>query len=99
MKVQGFPVRATPDLVDDAGFEVEEDGARDVLAGASLGEEGGEAVIVVRGGAGQGSVGEQTVLQTVEIPTGVPHLNSCPRIAQLKLFAFGFFFVNNVIAG
>ena len=71
------PVCATPDLIDHTGLEVEEDGTGDVLAGASLGEEGGEAVIVVRGVGGQRSVRKQPVLQAVEVPAGVAHLNSC----------------------
>ena len=54
-------VSSKPDLVDDGGLEVHEDRPGHVLAGPSLREEGGEAVIV--GGSGlvtwQGPICEQ----------------------------------------
>ena len=53
-----------------------------MLARASLGEEGGEAVIVVRGVGGQGSVRQQPMLQAIEVPTGVAHLNSGLKIQK-----------------
>merc|ERR1712155_279632 len=59
--VEELLVGAGSDLVDHGGLEVEEDGPGHVLAGPSLGEEGGEADIV--GGCGlvtwQGPICEQ----------------------------------------
>ena len=39
-------IDARLDLVDDIGLEVDVERARDVLAGAGLGEEGAEAAVV-----------------------------------------------------
>ena len=49
-----------------------------MLASSSLGEEGVEAVVRVADGlvAGHGPVGLDTVLQAVELPAGIAHLDS-----------------------
>ena len=44
-RVEELSVGSGPDLVDDGRFEVDEDGPGHVLAGAGLGEKGGERVI------------------------------------------------------
>jgi hypothetical protein len=43
--MEELAVGAEPDLVDDSGFEVDEDGSRDVLARTAFGEEGVEGVV------------------------------------------------------
>ena len=43
--VEQLPVGTGPDLVDDGGLEIEEDGAGNVLASSSLTEEGVERII------------------------------------------------------
>ena len=45
--MQTYPVLAGADLVHDGGLKIDEDGARDMLARAGLGEEGLEAVALV----------------------------------------------------
>ena len=66
-------VDAGADLVDDGRLEVDEDGARDVLAGPGLSEEGAEAVVDLAGGLlrGHAAVGLDAVLKAVELPAGV----------------------------
>ena len=48
--VEELAVGAGPDLIDDGGLKVQEDGPGHVLAGPSLGEEGGKAVVSGAGG-------------------------------------------------
>ena len=48
--VEELPVGTGADLVDHGGLEIEEDGAGDVLAGTSLGEEGVESVVAATDG-------------------------------------------------
>ena len=48
--VEQCSVSSKPDLVDDGGLKVHEDGPGHVLAGPSLGEESGEAVVSGAGG-------------------------------------------------
>jgi hypothetical protein len=43
--VEQLSVGTGSDLIDDGGFEIEEDGSGDVLASTSLGEEGVEGVV------------------------------------------------------
>ena len=45
LRVEQRSVSSKPDLVDDGGLEVHEDGPGHVLAGPGLGEEGVEAVV------------------------------------------------------
>ena len=68
--VEQCSVSSKPDLVDDGGLEVHEDGPGHVLAGPRLREEGVEAVVrdaerVVRG---HHAVGVDPVLQAVQLP-------------------------------
>ena len=46
LRVEQLLVGPSPDLVDDGGLKVEEDGPWDMLASASFAEEGGERVIL-----------------------------------------------------
>ena len=69
---------AGADLVDDGGLEVEHNAAGDVLAGASLGEEGVEGIITTADGlvGGHLTVGLDTVLEAEELPAGVTDLDT-----------------------
>ena len=73
LRVKKLTVSSGPDLVDDGRLEVDEDGARDVLAGPGLSEEGAEAVVDLAGGLlrGHAAVGLDAVLKAVELPAGV----------------------------
>lgn len=62
---------------DDGGLEVDEDAAGHVLARAGLGEEGAEGVVdgaVLVGG--EAAIWLDAVLEAVELPAGVAHLNT-----------------------
>ena len=48
--VEQLAVGAGPDLINDGWLKVQEDSPRHVLAGPSLGEESGEAVVSGAGG-------------------------------------------------
>lgn len=65
-------------LTYDSGFQVNKYGSGDILPSPSLTEEGGEGVIMAshRLVAGHLAVWLDAVLQTVELPAGVPHLNT-----------------------
>lgn len=63
-------------LTDDGWLEVDKDGPGYVLAGSGLVEEGVEGVVAGAEGlvGGHGAVGRDTVLEAVQLPTGVAHL-------------------------
>jgi len=65
-------------LTDHSGLQVHEDSSGDVLPIAGLAEEGGEGVVVAppRLFAGHLAVGLDAVLQAVQLPAGVAHLDS-----------------------
>jgi len=71
--VEEGAVGAGADLVDDVGLEIAVDGARHVLAVASLGEEGREALVVTSGLAllGKETIRLDAVLEAVQLPTAV----------------------------
>ena len=69
-------VSSDPGLVNDGGLEVNKDRSGDMLAGASLGEEGLEGIIsegLVRGHA---TIGLDAVLKAVQLPTSISNLDS-----------------------
>merc|ERR1712196_318460 len=76
LRVEQLPVRTSADLIDDRRLQVDEDAARDVLAGTSLGEERVEGIITAtdRLVARHLAVRLNTVLQTEELPATVPDL-------------------------
>ena len=63
---------------DDGRLEVDEDGARDVLARARLGEEGVERVIAAadRLVGRHLAIGLDAVLKAVELPAGIARLDA-----------------------
>merc|ERR1711881_809319 len=65
-------------LIDYGGLQIDKDGARDVLAGTSLGEKGVERVVSASDGlvAGHLSIWLDAVLEAVELPTGVTDLDT-----------------------
>ena len=78
LRVVELAVGAGADLVDHGRLQVDEDGARDVLAGAGLGEEGVEGVVA----AADGLVGRHlavrldAVLEAVQLPARVAGLDA-----------------------
>ena len=63
---------------DDGGLQIDEDATRDVLAGASLAEEGVEGVVATSDGlvTGHLAIRLDSVLQAVQLPAGVTDLDS-----------------------
>ena len=73
-----LPVRSAPDLVADRRFQIDVHGARDVLPGARLGEEGVEGVVAAadRLVGRHLPVGLDAVLEAVELPAAVTGLDA-----------------------
>ena len=65
-------------LTHNGGFQVNEDSARDMLARAGLAEEGVEGVVAATNGlvAGHLAIRLDAVLQAVELPARVTHLDT-----------------------
>ena len=76
LRMEKFLVGPLPDLIHDTGLQVHEDGPGNMLARSGLGEEGGERVVA--GGLVRGHlpVGLDAVLEAVELPAGVAHLDA-----------------------
>jgi len=76
--VEELTVGSSPDFIDDGGFQVNEDGAGNVLSGASLAEEGVEGIVSTADGlVGRHlAIGLNSVLETIEFPAGIAHLDS-----------------------
>ena len=74
--VEHLTVGPSSHLVDHRRLKVDEDGTRDMLAGARLGEEGVEGVVGDADGlvGGHLAVWLDAVLEAVELPAGVAHL-------------------------
>lgn len=68
----------TRKLTNHGRLQVDKDGSGDVLPVASLAEEGGEGVVVASRGlrAGHVTVRLDAVLQAVQLPAGVAHLDT-----------------------
>lgn len=71
-------VSSGSDLIDDSGFEIEEDGSGDVLSGTSLREEGVEGIIATTDSfvGWHLTIRLNSVLETEEFPAGVTDLNT-----------------------
>merc|ERR1719205_215874 len=76
--VEELSVGASPDLVDDGGLQVEEDGPWNVLSGSSLTKKGGEGVILglASFNSRELTIRLDSVLHAVELPAGIAHLDS-----------------------
>ena len=84
-------VGAGADLVADGGLEVDVDGTRNVLAGASLGEEGVEGIVTSADGlvGGHLAVGLDAVLEAVQLPAAVAGLDAGLAHVDRDAFCFG----------
>merc|ERR1712154_513830 len=76
--VEQLAVGASADLVHHGGFEINEHCARNMLASASLGEEGVEAVVTTADGlvARHLTVRLDAMLQAVQLPTPISDLGA-----------------------
>ena len=76
--MEELSVGSGSDLIDDGGFEIEEDGSGDVLASTSLGEEGVEGVVTTTDGliGGHLTVRLDSVLEAEEFPACVTDLDT-----------------------
>ena len=86
--VEQLPVCSSPDLVNDGGLQINKDSSRNMLTSSSLREEGVEAVISSSNGLVRGhlTIRLDTVLQTVELPTGITNL--APGLANVDRNTF-----------
>ena len=78
LRVEELTVGARAHFIHHARLQVDEHGTGHVLAGAGLGEEGAEGVIAVshRLVGGNFAVRLDAVLEAVELPAGVAHLDT-----------------------
>jgi len=76
--VEQLTVGAGADFVNDSGLQVNEDSAGDVLASASLGEEGVEGIITTanRFVRRHLAIRLNAMFQAVELPAGVTDLDT-----------------------
>ena len=73
--VEKLSVGSGADLVNDGGFQIDEDGTWDVLASAGLGEEGVERIVTSSNGLVRWhlSVRLDAVLQAVKLPASITY--------------------------
>ena len=78
LRMEQLTVRTRADLVNHRRLQVDEDAARHVLAGTSLGEEGVEGIITTTDGLVRWhlSVWLDTVLEAEELPAGITNLDT-----------------------
>jgi len=84
-------VWASADLIDDAGLQINKDGARNELSAAGLTEEGAQGVGLVASGEFfvEGTVRADAVLKAEELPGGVAGLDT--SLANMNHNAFSHF--------
>nr|ACN31580.1 unknown [Zea mays] len=87
--VEKTAVGTGADLIDNIGLKVAVDGARNVLALTSLGEEGAETMVgvILLALLGQVTIGLDTVLKAVELPAGVGDLATSLTNVQRNNFS------------
>ena len=71
-------VLCTESLTNDSGLQIDHHSAGNVLSGTSLAEEGVERIITTTNGLVRRhlAIGLDTVLKTVQLPTGIAHLDT-----------------------
>ena len=76
--VEELSVSSGSNLIDDGGFEIEEDSSGDVLSSASFREEGVESIITATDGFVRGhlTIRLDSVFKTEEFPAGITDLNT-----------------------
>ena len=76
--MEQLSVGSGSNLINNGGFEIEEDGSWDVLAGSSLTEEGVESIITTSDGLvlWHLTVRLDSVLEAEELPAGVSDLDT-----------------------
>ena len=74
--VEELAISSGPDLIDDGGFEIDENGAGYVLAGAGFREERGEGIVSDGLVRRHGAIGLDSVFEAVQFPAGIAHLDS-----------------------
>jgi len=79
LRVVELAVGASADFIKRSRLEIDEYTARDMLACTSLGEEGVEGIVTATDGliARHLAIRLNAMLQTVELPASVTHLNAC----------------------
>jgi len=77
-RVEELSVSSGPDFVNDGGLQIDEDGARNVFTGPSLGEESVERIVTTADRLVRWhlAIRLDSVFQTVQFPAGVAHLDT-----------------------
>ena len=77
-RVEQLTVGSSADLINNGWLQIDHDSTGDVLAGASLAEEGVEGVITASDGLVRGhlTIRLDAVLQAVQFPAGIAHLDT-----------------------
>jgi len=78
LRVKELAVCASTDLIDYSGFKIDEHRSGDMLASASLAEEGVEGVVSTSDGlvTGHLAIRLDSVLQTVQLPASIADLDT-----------------------
>ena len=76
--VEELSVGSSPYFIDNGGFQVKEDGTRNVLASSSLAEEGVESIISTSNGFVRRhlTIRLDTMFQAVKFPAGITDLDT-----------------------
>ena len=76
--VEQLSVCASSDLINDSGFQVNEDSSGDVFASAGFAEEGVEGIVATSDGlvTWHLTIGLDSVLKAVQLPASVSDLNT-----------------------
>jgi len=76
--VEELSVGTSSNLIDNGGFEIEEDTTRNVLTSTSLGEEGVESIITTSDGLVRWhlTIWLNTMLEAEKFPAGVTNLDT-----------------------
>ena len=90
LRVEQLFVSTSTDFINDGRLKVDKNSPGDMLASSSLGEEGAEGVVTSsRLVGGKSTIRLQTMLQAVQLPTGIAHLAT--GLANVDRNAFSHF--------
>jgi hypothetical protein len=76
--MEQLSVSSGSDLIDNGGFQIQEDSSGNVLSGSGFGEESVEGIITTSDGLIRGhlAIRLDSVFQTIKFPTGVTYLDT-----------------------
>jgi len=76
--VEELSIGSSSNFVDNSGFQIDEDGSRNVLSRGSLRKEGVEGISLLSnsGISRHGSIGRDSMFETIKLPTSISELDS-----------------------